>query len=261
MWLLAFAIFCASKIATWGIERKLEAGAPGAVDLAYLLLWPGMDPRPFWKHGNGAASRAALGAWVEAALKVALGFVLICSAAGQLAGAYPLAAGWAGMVGLMLILHFGTFDLLAHAWRAAGVPVEPLMNQPLLASSLSEFWNERWNRGFRDTARSVVFRPLARRWNPAAALACVFLASGLIHELVVTVPAGSGYGGPTAYFLLQGLGLHLERRAFGRAPVALRALARRGFALLVLLAPLPLLFPPAFPREVILPFLAWSGLL
>jgi hypothetical protein len=43
----------------------------------------------------------------------------------------------------------------------------------------------------------------------AASLA-VFLISGLLHELVITLPAGGGYGGLTWYFLIQGLLTQVE---------------------------------------------------
>src|SRR5437588_4021359 len=82
-----------------------------------------------------------------------------------------------------------------------------------------------------------------------------FFASGLVHEIVITVPAGGGYGGPTLYFVLQCLATCLERRTvrLRRGPAA------RLFAAIVLLAPLPLLFPTPFVLRVILPFLHALG--
>ena len=83
--------------------------------------------------------------------------------------------------------------------------------------------------------------------------------SGLIHELVITVPAGGGYGLPTGYFLLQGLGAATERSRRGRR-LGLGA-GRRGwlFTALVVGAPAYFLFPPPFVRNVILPMLSAIG--
>jgi len=42
----------------------------------------------------------------------------------------PLVAGWTGLLGLILFLHFGLFDLLVFAWQSAGVRAEPIMRAP-----------------------------------------------------------------------------------------------------------------------------------
>ena len=55
-----------------------------------------------------------------------------------------------------------------------------------------------------------IFRPTRRLLGPVGAMLTVFLVSGLIHELLITVPARSAYGGPTAYFLLQAVGFLIE---------------------------------------------------
>ena len=96
----------------------------------------------------------------------------------------------------------------------------------------------RWNRAFSDVARIALFRPLVRRLGVAGGTLAGFLASGMAHEIVISLPAGGGYGLPTAYFLIQGLAVLLQRRhprLFGRA-----------FTWLAFLGPSPLLFHPAF---------------
>ena len=250
------------------------------------------------------------------------------------------------MFGVILLLHFGTFQLLALIWQRFGVAVEPLMRAPLLATSLGEFWGARWNTGFHAVAHEFLFRPLRRllgsldvryrtdlqktpsskiqtpnkhqapntkdRFNAFArvqssnkTVRCaqvhhahwslgtwsffgswilvfgssswvfgikrlivkslpvlgVFFVSGLVHELVITLPARGGYGLPTAYFLLQGLGLVLERSTLGRRLGLGSGLRGRLFAIVVAAAPAFWLFPPVFVRNVILPMLEAIGAL
>ena len=147
---------------------------------------------------------------------------------------------------------------MALAWRSHGVAAEPLMARPILSTSLADFWGRRWNSGFRDLAHSFVFAPAARILGVAGATAAVFLVSGLIHDLVISVPARGGYGGPTLYFLLQLAGLLLERTRPLRR-VLRRPLVGRIFAIVFVVAPLPLLFHGPFVRGVIIPFLHAIG--
>ena len=83
----------------------------------------------------------------------------------------------------------------------------------------------------------------------------VFVASGLIHDFVISLPAGAGYGLPTAYFALQGAGV-----AFERSPVGKRLDLRRGirgwlFMAVLTAGPAFWLFHPPFLRNVVLPFM------
>jgi hypothetical protein len=261
MWLLAVAMFAAGKAA------MLRGACLRCLRLAaFAFAWVGMDPRPF---REGAASHDATrpASWLWPLANTLLGAALLWGAARCFA--HPLAAGWTGMVGLILLLHFGAFGLLAHAWRAVGIPVTPIMRCPIAATSLAEFWGRRWNLPFRDLAHRLVFTPVARRWGHKAALWASFLASGLAHEIVVSVPAGAGFGLPTAYFLLQAAGLVMERSAGTparhhhstadrsvRAPVV-NWLRTHAFTVL----PAFLLFHPPFVERVMVPFFHAIGAL
>jgi alginate O-acetyltransferase complex protein AlgI len=87
------------------------------------------------------------------------------------------------------------------------------------------------------------------------AMFAVFVVSGLIHELVISVPAGAGYGLPSAYFLLQGIGVVLERGPVGRR-LGLSSGLKGWFFVFLFTTPLAYyLFHPAFVRRVIVPFL------
>lgn len=82
----------------------------------------------------------------------------------------------------------------------------------------------------------------------------VFVVSGLIHDFVISLPAGAGYGLPTAYFVVQGAGVALERSRVGK-----RLNLRRGrgwlFMALLTAGPAFWLFHPPFLRNVVLPFM------
>ena len=123
-----------------------------------------------------------------------------------------------------------------------------VFHAPLAARTLGEFWGRRWNRSFSDVVRPWVYRKLLPRIGARWAMAIVFLVSGVGHDLLISVPASGGYGLCTAYFLIQGLGVAIERRR-----------RSRFFTLAVLGLPLPLLFHPPFMRNVILPFLQAIG--
>ncbi len=86
-----------------------------------------------------------------------------------------------------------------------------------------------------------------------------FLFSGLVHELVITVPAGGGYGGPTFFFLFQASAVAFEHSAFGRAICLGSEWGGRAFTAFALTAPLGCLFSPRFVANVVLPFLDALG--
>lgn len=129
------------------------------------------------------------------------------------------------------------------------------MRMPIAARSLGDFWGRRWNRGFNDLAHRFVYLPVCRRAGAGVATMAAFLASGLVHEMAISVPARGGYGLPTLYFLIQGAGLLLERSQAGRRLGLRRGIRGRLFALIVAGAPAYWLFHPLFVARVIHPFL------
>jgi hypothetical protein len=257
MWTLALAVFAGCKWLTW--RRARASYAPAWKHLAYLALWPGMDADSFLSSGPVADGRPRGGDWLFAMVKLACGALLLVWSTGLAEAGAVWLAGWLGMAGIVLLLHFGAFDMLSLAWRAGGVNARPLMNWPLAASSLSDFWGRRWNTAFRDLAHAFVFRPATRAVGTTAALAIAFLASGLVHDLVISVPAGGGYGGPTIYFAAQAGGVLVERSAAGRQIGIGHGWKGWLFTMLVLVVPLPLLVHAPFINEVAVPMLrAWE---
>ena len=253
MWLLAAAIFFGLKWATW-IRAQTTVPHPAWRSVAYLLAWPGMDAESFLDTSH-APPKPNPHQWIQAALETGLGVGLIWGVARHVPPSWILVQGWVGMLGLIFLLHFGSFQLDALFWQSRGVTATPIMSAPILSRSLSEFWGKRWNLGFRQLAHELVFLPLRRHIGAAAAGFAVFVVSGLIHELVISLPARGGYGLPTSYFILQGIGVRLERSSTGER-LGLRDGWRAWcFMAAFTAAPAFWLFHPPFVTRVIVPFL------
>jgi Membrane bound O-acyl transferase family len=260
MWLLAGAVFLACKWLSW-THSALPASSAGR-RAAYWLAWPGLNAATFLRAGGLPRNGRARPLVVEccwAAAELLIGAGLFWGAARLLPPDRELLIGWVGMIGLVLMLHFGAFRLLSCLWQSAGVDAPPLMRAPPAATSLSEFWGTRWNTAFRDLAHRHVYRPLVGRLGPRGAALAVFAFSGVVHDLVISLPAGGGYGGPTAYFALQAVGFLGERSKIGRALGLGRGVRGWLFTAILVVAPAGLLFHPPFIREVVLPFMHTAG--
>jgi hypothetical protein len=257
MWLASIAIYAGCKLITW---RSAElSNVPAWKQAAWLLAWPGLDAARFLHASAPVGCRRA--EWRNGAGKLAAGTILLYGIARLVPARYEYAAGWIGMTGVVLMLHFGVFALLACAWRHFGVDAHPLMNRPLMSASLAEFWGRRWNTAFRDLTHRFLFRPFTKKCGPRAGLLAGFLFSGAVHELVITVPAGGGYGGPTLFFAIQGAAILFERSRLGRRAHLGAGPRGRCFAMAVLVLPLGLLFPRPFVAGIVVPFLRAVGAL
>ena len=217
--------------AEWAQGRRLRASHY----LVFALGWFGMDPGSFRERRRGLSWKGDL---VTGLLMMVLG---------------TLGAWWVWkmewrqvlvmFVPMSLGFHFGALRVLKAALRAAGFPVRTLFPNVLEARGIGDFWSKRWNTGYSQMMQRLVGKPVARRWGDGAGVMAVFLGSGLLHELAITLPVRAGFGLPTLYFTLHGLLTLYERkrgRPFGKIP-----------ALLAVALPLELLFPPAFQQEVI----------
>ncbi len=255
MWTLAFAIYAGFK---WLTYREALLGGltvSAGTRWLYLLCWPGMSLQEFVEKPPVKQRVRSVTPWLAPTAKTLVGAGLVWFAVPAIPAEAWLLRGWVGMIGIIMMLHFGTFHLLALVLQTAGLNARANMQAPLLARSLADFWGRRWNTAFNVLADRYGFRPLTPRIGPHAALAAVFLASGLLHEAVITLPARGGYGLPTAYFALQAAGLFVERTQWIRRRPGLKRL----FAWFVLLAPIGCLFPPVFVHNVILPMLEAFG--
>lgn len=254
MWALAVVIFALCKWVTW--HGTAVKGVSAWRHLAYLFAWPGLDARSFLDPKSiTPQQRPRPGEWLLGFAKFICGAVIVWGVVPRVPADFPILTGWIGMAGLVFLLHFGLFHLLSCFWRAAGVNARPLMNWPVLATSVTEFWGKRWNTAFRDLTHRFLFRPLSTRLGAVGALLTGFLLSGVVHDLVISVPAGGGYGWPTVYFLVQGAALLIERSRTGRRLGLGKGWRGRVFAAAVIAGPAYALFHPPFIHNVVLPFL------
>ena len=250
MWMIAGSLWIGFKVLAAESAGGIQGMGRRAV--AYFA-WVGMSasvfvsPRNRWVGGSsvGRAGGMCMGC---------LGAALIWGVT-RFVGNTVL-AGWIGMVGLLFLLHFGLFEVIAGVFRRTGFAVRSIMENPWKSNSLAEFWGSRWNRGFSDIACIAILRPFARRYGAVIGTMAVYSFSGIVHELVVSVPARGGYGMPTAYFLVQGAGVLVERqwmRHLG-SPIG-----KRIFLWMMVLTPAYWLFHPPFMRRVFYPFLIAIG--
>jgi len=257
MCVLALGLFLGAKWITVFPLLPLARKTDWARLVAYLAFWPGMDAGAFCVENSVPVP--PIREWILAIAKTSVGGALLWIGVPSLGPGNPLLIGWVGMVGVVFLLHFGLFHLLSLLWRAFGIDAKPIMQSPGTATSLSKFWGGSWNVAFSDLMRGYLLRPLACALGARGALFAIFAISGVLHELVISLPAHGGYGLPTIYFVAQGLCLLFERSKFG---LKLRlGSGWRGwwFVAFVTGAPVCWLFHPIFVHQVILPMLQAIG--
>jgi alginate O-acetyltransferase complex protein AlgI len=231
--------------------------------LGFAALWPGMRPALFVDAGRAPRP----GSWAlvgRGCLLGCAGLVLACLA--WLVwhhGRPPLSDGAARVLatvlllpGLSLILHFGIFNVLAGLWRLAGVDARPLFRAPLAARSLESFWSRRWNVAFWEMTTLGIYRPLSVSLGRKAATAVGFVASGLLHEMAISLPVLAGFGLPLVYFLLHGV-LVLAERGLERRGRRVSAWGWHAHLWVLgwLALPVPILFHRPFLHGIVWPLI------
>jgi alginate O-acetyltransferase complex protein AlgI len=231
--------------------------------LGFAALWPGMRPAPFAHLGRTPQP----GAWALIGRACLLGFLGLTLAFlawlvwhhGRPRLSEEAACVLATVLllpGLSLLLHFGIFNVLAGLWRLAGVDARSLFRAPLAARSLENFWSRRWNLAFAEMTALGIYRPLSGRLGRKGAIGVSFLASGLLHELAISVPVLAGFGLPLLYFLLHGV-LVLAERGLERAgrPVSGWGWWSHLWVLGWLALPVPILFHLPFLHGCVWPLI------
>ena len=261
MWTVALMIFASCKWLTWwrayrpfefrDHDEKVQT-APTWMRAGYLLAWVGMDAQAFLRTARPIVKPVKV-QWLFAWAKAGFGAALLWGMVQLIPAGAELVRGWVGLIGLVFLLHFGLFHLLALAWQRAGVNAPPIMRAPVLATSVADFWGRRWNLAFHYLAHEMVFRPLRRKVGVPLATIAAFVVSGFVHEIVISFPAGGGYGGPMLYFAVQALAVLFER--FWH----LTGWRARLWTFLCVAGPVGILFHPTFINRVILPFMKVIG--
>jgi len=210
-------------------------------------------------HQTAHIRQPSIREWFSATAKLVLGIGLFFGVARLIPPDFPYLIGWVGMIGIVMILHFGIFHLLSCLWRRTGVNAKQLMDVPLTSTSLSEFWGKCWNAAFRDLTYRFLFRPLTPMFGARGAILVAFVFSGLVHDVVISYPARGGYGGPTLFFALNGATILVERSKIARKIGLGNGLLGRLFTMLVLLGLVSSLFHPPFVVRIVVPFMRAMG--
>lgn len=118
---------------------------------------------------------------------------------------------WA--VGVVFL--YASVDLLLEGvprfcFSVAGASMNTLHRNPILASSLREFWGRRWNRIVSGWLNAFIFLPLARRHRPGLGLTCAFLMSAAMHAWLVVGLGAFAVLSMGMFFGLQSLFIWVE---------------------------------------------------
>ena len=239
--LLRMAVFCTFLLGAMKALVYVEWAATGrrltwGRYLIFSFLWFGMEPGTFARRRMGLEWRSHL----------RIG--MMCASAGLLGALIVRSAGWPHVlllfVPMSLAFHYGALRLMTAGFRLGGLRAQVLFRNPFMSTGLGDFWAVRWNTGYAHMMARTVLRPARHVVGSRLAQFMVFVFSGLLHEIAITVPVRSGYGLPTLYFLIQGLAVEVENHLIPRK-------LRRPWALASVLFPIGLLFPPAFREECI----------
>ena len=258
MWVLSGAVFFCLKYLTY--QQADKRGVNFKAKFLYLFLWVGLNAKAFFDRGT-VVDRPKGKAFLVPVVQIVLGFMLLFILPGWTGDEYAYMTALMGTTGILLMLHFGLFHVLALVFQRFGYDAQPLMNRPLSGKNAGEFWGKRWNTAFRDLTHQHLFTRLVPVLGGKWAMMMIFLVSGLVHDLVISLPAGSGYGLPTLFFMIQGCVLLLQRTKLFKKFGFHRGLRGQVFMLLMLVVTLPLIFHPGFAHVVIIPLLEALGAL
>lgn len=211
----------------------------------FLFFWPGVDPLPFLNgrrpcEETGNAFSGGLWRFLIGAFAI-VGIALAMPILG------PNITGWLGIFAILICIHMGLCVIVPIFYRLAGWDVSELFDRPWAARRLIDFWSKHWNLAYVEMNRFLFYPIFRRLCGRRAAIFLLLIASGVLHELALSFPAGDGWGLPFAYFAIQAAGVWIERRW---------QLKSRIFAYGFFLIPLPILFHAPFRQTCVEPLFA-----
>lgn len=251
LWVIFLSLAITAKLVSWvyGPWRKATAKR----NLCYWI-WPRMNADQFLDPlKKPEAGKPKTVEWVQSIAKTIIGLILFFVITPHINPEQSYLIFVVALTGILLMGAFGSFDFLSCIFRQQGIDAPPMMNHVFTPTRLSDFWCKRWNMAFYDIAHKFVYRPVRRISNGYIAAWTCFLFSGLIHELVISIPAQSAYGQPTLYFLIQAAGIFIERSPLGKRLKLGKGIQGWVYCAIIILGPILLLFPTTFAENVMAP--------
>ncbi len=236
-----------------GKTLSLGRGPRGAIGLgrglAFLFLWPGLDPARAFVLDPSTDRRAGLASAIVGVVEVLAGLVFIAFAAkrGWLEGG-DFVPAWCRLLSFGSFLD-GGFRAMEGVLKFLGYRPERIFREPWRARDLAEFWGERWNRFIGKTLAVEVYAPVKRRFGRAVGMLATFFHSGFFHEALFFGSAEGTFGRYMTFFLVHGLVVAetVEFRAAPGGGPLVRRIVRRVVAGSILLATAPLFFGGCYP--------------
>lgn len=247
--LVAFILYF--KLVTW-FDLKTEVGKlDGFRSLLYAFCWVGMEAKAFFF--SPVEKKVTAKEWFEVAFKMTFGFLLVEQAGNIPFITDPFAQAWVVLIGLCFWIYFGIFHLMSCLYRSFGIDAPHLMRSPFRSTSLGEIWSHRWNTSYSLLFHQYLYKPLRSKFSPNFSTLGAFMLSGIAHEAFVSWPVGAGYGLPTLYFMIQGLGVIAERNTFLTKVFEKFPLLNIIYTYSVALLPIGLLFHAPFLEGALYP--------
>jgi hypothetical protein len=201
--------------------------------ILFLCAWPGVSVSGFTDRGevNATTGSRFFEAWMTFLMGIGILVAVSLVEHGE-----STALNYVALFSILLIIHLGLIEIIADGIRLLGFSPMSLFDRPYLSSSLRDFWSFRWNRAFVDMNKIFIMGPLRNKVPLALLTFSIFAVSGILHEIGISYVDGVSWGSPLLYFVIQGVGMEVEKhRKFPQVLV-----------LAWILLPIPLLFTPAF---------------
>jgi hypothetical protein len=176
--------------------------------LLFLFAWPGVSVAGFTERSQVRPETGSrfLEAWLT--FLSGIGLLIAVSLIGR---GQSTALNYVALFSILLIVHLGLIEVIADSIRLLGFSPPSLFDRPYLSISLRDFWSFRWNRAFVDMNKTFILGPLREKIPRALLTFSIFAVSGILHEIGISYADGVSWGHPLLYFVIQGLGMELEK--------------------------------------------------